>query len=646
MDVQLLGAGARAVSLREGLQWSERLSKETSSVLDAYTARLADLQLAVAPVTQRTQALQAARTNIRKARERAEEVLGHVDTARQVEAKILAGPQHDFGGFLRALQRLEAAIAFLSQHRSLATAEAALGSATALRGDALRLALEDFTATLRAHASGAASAVAAPGSESAASSPSRGRDTPLAGSDAGIEGEGEALPGAAAARLRSLAEAMLRNSEPACFKVYCEVRRGVAERAVADLVTAAPAGEDPARVPWPALEARIQAWILALRRLVRAAVAEHRAAAAVWPAPHDEAAFSEVIARPLAAAAQAGALIVAARRAPEKVFGLLDMQEHLEAAAGPLSRVLAGTACARMLGDMVALAAALRAEARATLGEFEATIARDAPRGPPPDGTVHPLAAYTLSFLKRMFGYEAAVETLFGAPADEAAALAALRAGGAAARRTGGAGGEAGEREAVRAAVCHILEVLLANLTAKARVYKDRALAALFLMNNVHYMVRAVEGSEALRIVGAPWLEAHRDLVEQAGEQYQALAWGPLQALLAEPPGGRAMDKAGVKARWRDVNAALGVLHESQSAWTIPDAALRANMKDALLDDVLPLYEVFVEQYSAAPGSKEKYVKYTPAELRAAVQSDLFEMRDDARALHAAASLKRRTSAA
>lgn len=65
--------------------------------------------------------------------------------------------------------------------RSLATADAALGSATALRADALRLALEDFSATLRAHASGALAAAPAPGSESAASSPSRGRDTPLAG---------------------------------------------------------------------------------------------------------------------------------------------------------------------------------------------------------------------------------------------------------------------------------------------------------------------------------------------------------------------------------------------------------------------------------------------------------------------------------
>jgi hypothetical protein len=55
LDAQLAGSGARAALLRDSLQWSERLNKDVSGVLDAYTARLADLRLAVAPVTQRTQ---------------------------------------------------------------------------------------------------------------------------------------------------------------------------------------------------------------------------------------------------------------------------------------------------------------------------------------------------------------------------------------------------------------------------------------------------------------------------------------------------------------------------------------------------------------------------------------------------------------
>ena len=40
------------------------------------------------------------------------------------------------------------------------------------------------------------------------------------------------------------------------------------------------------------------------------------------------------------------------------------------------------------------------------------------------------------------------------------------------------------------------------------------------------------------------------------------------------------------------MNAALGELKEVQSGWTIPDAALRANMKDAIMDDFLPAYKV------------------------------------------------------
>ena len=49
-----------------------------------------------------------------------------------------------------------------------------------------------------------------------------------------------------------------------------------------------------------------------------------------------------------------------------------------------------------------------------------------------------------------------------------------------------------------------------------------QAQAALFLMNNVHYIVKAVESSEALSVVGQEWIERHKDLIEQYGEEYQA----------------------------------------------------------------------------------------------------------------------------
>ena len=47
------------------------------------------------------------------------------------------------------------------------------------------------------------------------------------------------------------------------------------------------------------------------------------------------------------------------------------------------------------------------------------SITRDSVKHPPPDGTVHPLAAYTLSFLKRLFGFEATIDTLFSDEENE-----------------------------------------------------------------------------------------------------------------------------------------------------------------------------------------------------------------------------------
>jgi len=40
-----------------------------------------------------------------------------------------------------------------------------------------------------------------------------------------------------------------------------------------------------------------------------------------------------------------------------------------------------------------------------------------------------------------------------------------------------------------------------------------QALAALFMMNNAHFMVKTVEGSEVLMLLGPDWLERQKDKV-------------------------------------------------------------------------------------------------------------------------------------
>ena len=78
----------------------------------------------------------------------------------------------------------------------------------------------------------------------------------------------------------------------------------------------------------------------------------------------------------------------------------------------------AGAKDGAALAEYRALAHALQREARATFADFESSISRDSTKHTVADGTVHPLAAYTLGYLKRMFSYDSSVPFLFGDPAE------------------------------------------------------------------------------------------------------------------------------------------------------------------------------------------------------------------------------------
>ena len=56
------------------------------------------------------------------------------------------------------------------------------------------------------------------------------------------------------------------------------------------------------------------------------------------------------------------------------------------------------------------------------------------------------------------------------------------------------------------------------STVVQGKNYKDRALAMLFLMNNLHYVVKAVESSPALSLVGQDWVEGHKDQVGSLAE--------------------------------------------------------------------------------------------------------------------------------
>lgn len=166
---------ARADRLRAALDWADTLAAESDAALGRYSGGVDRLAALVAPTVERTQALRAARDEVRAALATAERALTHLDAPRQLEAAVLAGPEADLPAFVDALGRLDETVAFLKAHSGLAAADAARESAAALRADGGALALRNFETLLRLHSSsggraGARAAGAGDGGQSGARS--------------------------------------------------------------------------------------------------------------------------------------------------------------------------------------------------------------------------------------------------------------------------------------------------------------------------------------------------------------------------------------------------------------------------------------------------------------------------------------------
>uniref|UniRef100_M1BJ62 Exocyst subunit Exo70 family protein n=1 Tax=Solanum tuberosum TaxID=4113 RepID=M1BJ62_SOLTU len=83
--------------------------------------------------------------------------------------------------------------------------------------------------------------------------------------------------------------------------------------------------------------------------------------------------------------------------------------------------------------------------------------------------------------------------------------------------------------------VSHQVKALQTNLDGKSKQYKDPSLTNLFLMNNIHYMVRSVRRSEAKDLLGDDWVQRHRRVVQQHANQYKRIAWAKVLIFLPLP---------------------------------------------------------------------------------------------------------------
>lgn len=589
------------------------------------------------PTQVRTHAIRRAHENIDKTLKSAEVILGQFDLTRQAEAKILKGPHEDLESYLEAIEQLRNIVQFFSLNKSFKSSDAVVNHANNCLAKAIQKLEEEFKQLLSSHSKPVEpdhlfdclpNSLRPVGESEGGKNPSATShlDNQTKNLETAVYKPPTLIPPRILPLLHDLAQQMVQaGNQQQCIKIYRETRASALETSLRKLGVEKLSKDDVQKMQWEVLEAKIGNWIHFMRIAVKLLfAAERKICDQIFEGINNvlkNQCFADVTTNSVLMLLSFGDAIAKSKRSPEKLFVLLDMYEIMRELRQEIEAIFEGRACAEMRETSLSLTRRLAQTAQETFGDFEEAVEKDATKTSVQDGTVHPLTSYVINYVKFLFDYQSTLKQLFQefeSQGDSNAQLATV--------------------------TMRIMQALQINLDGKSKQYRDPALTHLFLMNNIHYMVRSVRRSEAKDLLGDDWVQRHRRIVQQNANQYKRVAWAKiLQCLSAQgltsSGGGNAMgsdgsnssgvSRAAVKERFKSFNAQFEELHQRQSQWTVPDPELRESLRLAVAEVLLPAYRSFVKRFGPLVENgknPQKYIRYTAEDLERML-GDLFEGR-------------------
>ncbi|KAL0426599.1 UNVERIFIED_CONTAM: Exocyst complex component EXO70A1 [Sesamum latifolium] len=611
----------RAALMRESMQKTQAITDNMAAILGSFDHRLSALETAMRPTqallffqlfSLKTHSIRRAHENIDKTLKSAEGILSQFDLSRKAEAKLLRGPHEDLESYLEAVDQLRSIVRFFSGKKGIKSSIGVVNHANNLIGKAVTKLEEELRQLLSLY--------------SKPVEPDRLFDClpnsmrPSTGSPREGESNGKKaseqqnkenvvyqLPTLIPARLlpllHEIAEQMIQaGHQQTVVNIYREARSSALEQTLRKLGVERLGKDDVQKMQWEVLEAKIGNWIHYMRIAVKLLFAGEKKVCDAIFVGHDilrDQCFADVTANSVSVLLSFGEAIARSKRSPEKLFVLLDMYEIMRELQSEIDIIFGSKFCVEMRESSVNLTKRLAQTAQETFGDFEEAVEKDATKTAVLDGTVHPLTSYVINYVKFLFDYHSTLQQLFREFDD-------------------------GDAEKHLASITtRIMQALQSNLDGKSKQYKDPALTQLFLMNNVHYIVRSVRRSEAKDLLGDDWVQIHRRVVQQHANQYKRIAWSKILQCLSIQGASQPSDVAGVsrqmvKDRFKNFNLLFEEIHQRQSQWTVPDSELRESLRLAVAEVLLPAYRSFIRRFGPMiEGGKnpQKYIRYTPEDL-------------------------------
>lgn len=629
--MESLSLSEKAVKMRESLQKSQTITDNVVTILGSFDHRLSALETAMRPTQIRTHAIRKAHENIDKTLKAAEVILAQFDLSRQAESKILRGPHEDLESYLEAIDQLRSNISYFSSNKGFKNSEGVINNANTLLVKAISKLEDEFKQLLASYSkplepdrlfeclpNSMRPSSGSPGhnGDSSHKSPSNHHsEQPNGDAETAVFTPPTLIPPRILPLLHDLAQQMVQaGHQQQLQRIYRDTRSTVLEESLRKLGVEKLSKDDVQKMQWEVLEAKIGNWIHFMRIAVKLLFAGERKVCDQifegFDSSLSDQCFAEVTASSVTVLLSFGDAIAKSKRSPEKLFVLLDMYEIMRELHSEIESVFKGKACTEIRESALGLTKRLAQTAQETFGDFEEAVEKDATKTAVLDGTVHPLTSYVINYVKFLFDYQSTLKQLFqefenGTESDSQLASVTMR----------------------------IMQALQTNLDGKSKQYKDPALTHLFLMNNIHYMVRSVRRSEAKDLLGDDWVQRHRRIVQQHANQYKRTAWAKIlqclsvQGLTSSGGGGSVATDGGnssgvsralIKDRFKVFNIQFEELHQKQSQWTVPDTELRESLRLAVAEVLLPAYRSFIKRFGPLVENgknPQKYIRYSAEDL-------------------------------
>ncbi|XP_022132414.1 exocyst complex component EXO70A1 isoform X2 [Momordica charantia] len=564
----------------------------------------------------RTHSIRRAHENIEKTLKTAESMLAQFDLTRKAEAKILRGPHEDLESYLEAIDQLRSTNRFFTGNKNFKSSDTIIIHTTNLLAKAISKLEDEFRQLLTNYSKpvepdrlfDCLPNSLRPSSASQQGDSGSKHDHANKSLEAAVFIPPTLIPPRVLPLLHDLAQQMnLAGNQQQVFRIYRDTRASVLEQSLRKLGVERLTKDDVQKMQWEALEAKIGNWIHYMRIAVKLLFAgERKLCDQIFDGAESlkDQCFADVTTNSVSVLLSFGDAIAKSKRSPEKLFVLLDMFEIMRELQSEIDTLFGSKPCIEMRDSASCLSQRLAETAQETFVDFEEAVEKDATKTAVLDGTVHPLTSYVINYVKFLFDYRSTLKQLFQ-------------------------DFDVGDPDAQLATITtRIMQALQTNLDGKSKQYRDPALTQLFLMNNIHYIVRSVRRSEAKDLLGDDWVQIHRRIVQQHANQYKRISWAKiLQCLTVQASGGSGgasgdassgLSRAMVKDRLKTFNIQFEELHQRQSQWTVPDSELRESLRLAVAEVLLPAYRSFIKR--AGPlvdngKNPQKYVRYTPEDL-------------------------------